>query len=192
MPDVEILMFSGTSSHHILAEIFRSNVRGCLLKIEAAEELIPALESLRHHHTFRSRRITELHEKITATNGEIASLTAREIETLRLLADGKSSKELATALGISIKTVDTPPEQSYAETKTPFRRRAGPLCSPARPGRFVAAKKYLPSIGKFLPVIWNSGLLAANAPPDSPREPVRPTALHPGRNAHPQRRFAWS
>jgi hypothetical protein len=51
-------------------------VRGCLLKSEAAEELIRALESLRYHHTFRSRGITELYEKITATIGEIEELTA--------------------------------------------------------------------------------------------------------------------
>jgi DNA-binding NarL/FixJ family response regulator len=107
LPHTEVLLFSGTHSHHDIVEIFRSDARGCLLKIEAAEELIPALESLRRHHTFRSRAITELYEKITENNGEIEKLSAREIEVLRLLVIGKSSKEIAGQMGISVKTVDT-------------------------------------------------------------------------------------
>ena len=69
--------------------------------------MIPALESLRRHHTFRSRAITELYGKITENNGEIEKLSAREIEVLRLLVTGKSSKEIAGQMGISVKTVDT-------------------------------------------------------------------------------------
>ena len=107
LPGIEVLIFTGTPSHHVIAEIYRSSVRGCLLKNEAAEELMPALESLRRHHTFRSRRITELYEKITAANGDIEKLSARELEVLRHLADGKSSKEIAVAMGISVKTVET-------------------------------------------------------------------------------------
>jgi DNA-binding NarL/FixJ family response regulator len=107
LPATEILLFSGTQSHYDIVEIFRSDARGCLLKIEAAEELIPALESFRRHHTFRSRAITELYEKITENNGEIEKLSAREIEVLQLLVTGQSSKEIAVRMGISVKTVDT-------------------------------------------------------------------------------------
>jgi DNA-binding NarL/FixJ family response regulator len=107
LPGIEVLIFTGTQSHHVIAEIFRSSVRGCLLKSEAAEELLPALESLRRHHTFRSRGITELYDKITAVTGEIEAPSARELEVLRPLTEGKSSKEIAVALGISVKTVET-------------------------------------------------------------------------------------
>src|SRR5438128_3223399 len=68
LPEVEVLMFTGTRSRHVLLEMFHSNARGCLLKTEAVEELVPALESLRRHHTFRSRQITEVCEKIRARN----------------------------------------------------------------------------------------------------------------------------
>ena len=107
LPGIETLMFSGTQSHQILLEIYCSGVRGCLLKSEAAEELMPALESLRRHHTFRSRQITALYEKIMESASELEELSAREIETMRLIAEGKSSKEIAVSLGISVKTVDT-------------------------------------------------------------------------------------
>lgn len=107
LPGIEVLIFTGTQSHHVIVEIYRSSVRGCLLKSEAAEELLPALESLRRHHTFRSRQITELYEKITEATGEIEKLSARELEILRPLTEGKSNKEIAVEMGISVKTVET-------------------------------------------------------------------------------------
>jgi DNA-binding NarL/FixJ family response regulator len=107
LPGIEVLIFTGTQSHHVIPEIYRSSVRGSLLKSEAAEELLPALESLRRHHTFHSRQVTELYEKITEVTGAIEPLSAREIEVLRPLTDGKSSKEIAVAMGITVKTVET-------------------------------------------------------------------------------------
>jgi DNA-binding NarL/FixJ family response regulator len=107
VPAVEILIFTGTQSPRELLKVFRSNVRGCLLKSEANEELIPALEALRRHHTFRSRAITELCEKIIATSGEMEELTERETEVLHLIGRGKSNKEIATELKVSVKTIDT-------------------------------------------------------------------------------------
>jgi DNA-binding NarL/FixJ family response regulator len=107
VPAIEILIFSGTQSPRDLLEIFQSNVRGCLLKSEANEELLPALEALQHHHSFRSREIIGLYEKITAALGEIQKLSPRELETLRLIGAAKSNKEIAAQLGIDVKTVDT-------------------------------------------------------------------------------------
>ncbi len=68
---------------------------------------MPALESLRRHHTFRSRQITELYGKIVADAGDIKSLTGRETEALCLVAEGQSTKEMAVSLGIRTKTVET-------------------------------------------------------------------------------------
>jgi DNA-binding NarL/FixJ family response regulator len=104
LPQVEILMFSGTRSRHALLQMYRSGVGGCLLKSEGADELLAALESLRQHQRFRSRQITELCQ--TIAQAAVDTLTARETETLRLIVDGKSSKEIAVELGISLKTVE--------------------------------------------------------------------------------------
>lgn len=107
LPGVEVLLFSGAQSPRLLLEIFRSSARGCLLKSEPAEELFPALEALRHHHHFRSRGITELCRKIEENAGDLEVLTARETETLQLIAAGRSSKEIAVQLGVSLKTIET-------------------------------------------------------------------------------------
>jgi DNA-binding NarL/FixJ family response regulator len=107
LPQVEILMFSGTRSRRALLQMYRSGVGGCLLKSEGAEELLAALESLRQHQRFRSRQITELNQTIAQAARDLDTLTARETATLRLMVDAKSSKEIAVQLGISIKTVET-------------------------------------------------------------------------------------
>jgi two-component system, NarL family, response regulator NreC len=82
-------------------------LRGCSLKSEALEELIPALETIRRHHRFRSRAITDMCEAIAESSAASASLTRRETETLRLIADGRSTKEIASQLGLSSKTIES-------------------------------------------------------------------------------------
>jgi DNA-binding NarL/FixJ family response regulator len=106
-PGIEVLLFSGAGSHLILQRMFHSSVRGCFLKSEAIEELIPALETIRRHHRFRSRGITDLGEAIAETGATLATLTRRETETLRLIAEGHSTKEIARQLGVSSKTVES-------------------------------------------------------------------------------------
>jgi DNA-binding NarL/FixJ family response regulator len=107
VPSVEVLIFSGMTAPCSVLEIYRSNVGGYILKSEAVEELLPALEALRHHHRFRSREVTRLYEQIIRAADGIEPLSDREIETLCLIANGKSSKEIAAQMGISVKTVET-------------------------------------------------------------------------------------
>ena len=62
-PGIEVLLFCGAGSPFVLQRIYHSpHVSGCLLKSEALDHLIPALETVRRHHRFRSRAITELCE----------------------------------------------------------------------------------------------------------------------------------
>lgn len=106
-PAIEVLIFSGASSPHILLEIFHSKVCGALLKSEAAEELFPALGALRRHHRFRSRGITERCEKIMVGDAPFRALTDREREMMRLIVAGLSIKQIANKLGVSVDTIDT-------------------------------------------------------------------------------------
>lgn len=107
LPGIEVLIFTGTHSRHALAEAFHSRARGCLLKSEGPEALLPALESVRHHHRFRSHGITAVCDDIARTNGKLATLTDREKQTACLIANCKSTKEIAVTLGLSIKTIET-------------------------------------------------------------------------------------
>ncbi len=105
-PSIEVLLFSEAGSPFVLQRIYHSSVRGCLLKSEALDDLIPALETIRRHHRFRSRALTELCEGIAASAAACATLTRRELEILRLIAQDLSSLEIASELGVSIRTIE--------------------------------------------------------------------------------------
>lgn len=109
LPETEVLLFTGTTIRGDLLAVYRSEAKGALLKSEAAEELIPALEALRRHHRFRSKQVEAQYERIIAQHADplVKPLTPRELETLRAIAEGKSSKEIAVQMGVSVKTIET-------------------------------------------------------------------------------------
>jgi DNA-binding NarL/FixJ family response regulator len=111
-PGTELLMFTAHESEDIIRQVFEAGVRSYILKTEATTQLVPALTALAMHKPFFTTNVSEVlfarymqsgsgHEP---TNGR---LTTRERETVHLLADGKSNKEVADVLGISVKTVET-------------------------------------------------------------------------------------
>ena len=77
-------------------------------------------------------------------------LTTREREVLQLLAEGRSNKEVAKILQLSLHTVENPPQQHPAEAAPPHRRGADSVCHPHRRGGVKQkAIQYLrPSLGK--------------------------------------------
>ena len=113
LPDTEVLAFTGTESETLVHQLFAAGARGCVLKSEAAEHLIPAIKALCEHRPYLASRVSRVvfesylqggvAPEVTAPGG----LTPRECETVKLLAEGNSNKQVAAALGISVKTVET-------------------------------------------------------------------------------------
>jgi DNA-binding NarL/FixJ family response regulator len=109
-PRTEVLMFTGIETEEIVRQIFQAGARGYLLKTEASDHLIAALEALRKHRTYFSSKVSEMiysgfmHGRVGV---EDTALTPRERETVQMIAEGKSNKEIAELFGISIKTVET-------------------------------------------------------------------------------------
>lgn len=103
---VEILIFSAALTPQRKGRIFRSSVSGALLKSEATEELLLALEAVRRHHRFRSHALTAACAKTSRTAERTDRLTNREIEVLRLIAAEHTTKEVASKLGVSAKTIE--------------------------------------------------------------------------------------
>jgi DNA-binding NarL/FixJ family response regulator len=109
-PKTEVLIFTADETEEIVRNVFKAGARAYLLKSEANQHLVPAIEALRQHRTYFSSRVSEL---IFAgyLKGEAAttdpSLTPRERETVQLIAEGKTNKDIAQILGISVKTVET-------------------------------------------------------------------------------------
>ena len=110
LPEAEVLIFTANETEEVVRQVFHSGARGYLLKVEAAEHLVPALEMLCKHRTYFSSKVSEmifsgyLQGKLGITD---PALTPRERETVQLIAEGKSNKEIADVFGISIKTVET-------------------------------------------------------------------------------------
>ena len=114
-PNTEVLILSVHYSDQLIREILEAGVRGYLMKSDPDRDLINALEKLANHRPFFTSKASEvmLSRFSRAESGssmrEIAGerLTAREREIVQLLSEGRSSKEVATFLGISVKTAET-------------------------------------------------------------------------------------
>jgi DNA-binding NarL/FixJ family response regulator len=116
LPQTEILILTMHDSEQVVREVLDSGARGYVLKSDAGRDLIAAVDALSNRRPFFSSRVSEMllqnylgkHDRVLATPESPRSrLTAREREIIQLLAEGKTNKEVATALHISIKTAET-------------------------------------------------------------------------------------
>jgi DNA-binding NarL/FixJ family response regulator len=103
-PNTEVLIFTTEDNEDIMRECLRAGARGYLLKSASDEQIIDAIEALAEHHGYYSGSVTE---KLLNGGDDRSLLTAREREILRLIAQGRRSKEIALMLGVSLRTVET-------------------------------------------------------------------------------------
>jgi len=111
LPETELLFLTTRAEDAVIAEALAAGARGYLLKSDPEEKVIDAIEALGKDVPFFGARASEmlLNHLLAkdATAGETQPLTDRELEILRLLAEGKTNREVGTALNISVKTVET-------------------------------------------------------------------------------------
>jgi DNA-binding NarL/FixJ family response regulator len=111
-PGTEILILTMHDSESLIEEVLGAGARGYILKDDADLNLIRAVDVVRQHKPYLSSRVSEVVSK-TALPPEAEAgldrrrLTPREREILQLLAEGKSNKEIASFLDISVKTAET-------------------------------------------------------------------------------------
>jgi DNA-binding NarL/FixJ family response regulator len=112
-PGIKVLALSMESDRRFVVETLKAGAKGYLVKDCAAEELVDAISSVAADNPYLGPRITELILKDylerlpEQTPVTFSLLSPREREVLQLIADGKSTKEIAFTFGVSIKTVDT-------------------------------------------------------------------------------------
>jgi DNA-binding NarL/FixJ family response regulator len=111
-PQTEVLIFTVHESDQLIGEIIAAGAHGYLNKADAATLLVAAVRALAQHGLFfgerASRKVVDLIFNGKSARAEVPSLlTPREREIVGLIAEAKSNKEIAAALGISVKTVET-------------------------------------------------------------------------------------
>ena len=115
IPETEVLVLTVHESEEMVREALAAGVRGYLLKSDPSDELIDAIRTLTQHKPFLSNRVSHKLEGGRSWPAASANrktlpddpLTTREREVVQLLAEGKSTKDIAKALGISLKTAET-------------------------------------------------------------------------------------
>jgi DNA-binding NarL/FixJ family response regulator len=116
LPETEVLVFSMHESEHLVREALEAGARGYVLKSDAARHLVTAVESAIEHRPYFSGTVGAaivggFLRASDASGASIQStattLTGREREIVQLLAEGHSNRDVAAALAISVKTVET-------------------------------------------------------------------------------------
>jgi DNA-binding NarL/FixJ family response regulator len=114
LPDTEVLIFTMHESEELIREVLGAGARGYLLKSDAVRQLIPAVESLSQKKPYFAGRVSEVlldgflkGGQATLEGPTAERLTSREREVVQLLAEGKSNKQIARLLDLSVKTVET-------------------------------------------------------------------------------------
>ncbi|HXC42951.1 MAG TPA: response regulator transcription factor [Candidatus Dormibacteraeota bacterium] len=111
-PLTRVLVLTMHDSEQVVRDVLAVGARGFLLKSDAGRDLISAVEALQRHGTFFTSRVAELvlegylnpHRTLQPSGNR---LTPREREVVQLLAEGKTSKEVAVVLNLSVKTTET-------------------------------------------------------------------------------------
>jgi DNA-binding NarL/FixJ family response regulator len=113
LPSTRVLILTMHESEQIIREVLEVGARGFLLKSDTARDLIAAVEALQRRTTFFTSSVAEmvlngyLHRGPDLEKPLKERLTPREREVVQLLAEGKTSKEVAVVLNLSVKTAET-------------------------------------------------------------------------------------
>jgi DNA-binding NarL/FixJ family response regulator len=117
VPHARVLVLTMYDSDPLIQQVLQAGARGYLLKSDAGRDLVSAIDALRRNKTFFTPKVSQMvlegyldkspREKEPESEAESLRLTGRQREIVQLLAEGKSSKEVAAVLGLSVKTAET-------------------------------------------------------------------------------------
>ncbi len=115
LPEARVLILTVHESAQVASEIIRAGAHGYVLKSDAGQDLIAAVRALSEHKPYFTSKAAEMmwqhlrpgEPALAEPSDSATPLTEREREIVQLLARGRRNKEVADALSISVKTVET-------------------------------------------------------------------------------------
>jgi DNA-binding NarL/FixJ family response regulator len=114
-PSCKVLILTISEADEVIRAVLDAGARGFVLKSDAARDLVAAVEALQSGKTFFTSRVADMvlggylgrNRPTAAGDVVLPALTPREREIVQLLAEGRSSKEVASHLNLSVKTAET-------------------------------------------------------------------------------------
>ncbi len=111
LPDIKILILSMHESDQMVRRVLQAGAQGYVLKSDLGECLVKAVESVAEGGRFLTARVADILVQSSLKVDQPAEEShrqpsPRELEIIRLVAGGKVNKEIATILGIAVRTVE--------------------------------------------------------------------------------------
>ncbi len=108
-PKTKIVLLTMHTEDHYVLEALRAGIKGYILKTKAAEELVEAIQEVSRGKLYLTPGVSEAVVQAYLAKTELPPepLSPREREVLQLVAEGKTTKEVAVVLGISVKTAES-------------------------------------------------------------------------------------
>ncbi len=108
-PKTKIVLLTMHTEDHYVLEALRAGIKGYILKTKAAEELVQAIQEVSRGKLYLTPGVSEAVVQAYLAKTELPPepLSPREREVLQLVAEGKTTKEVAVVLGISVKTAES-------------------------------------------------------------------------------------
>ena len=116
-PNIKVIALSMYSDKRFVMEMLRAGASGYLLKDCAFEELDEAIRTVMQDRTYITPRIVDIIVKDYFSQTEkpassaLSALTSRQYEVLQLLAEGKTTREIAAQMSLSVKTIESHRQQ---------------------------------------------------------------------------------
>ncbi|MBF9198276.1 response regulator [Microvirga terrestris] len=110
LPRTEVLIFTMHDSQDVIEDILAAGARGYLLKADANDHLITAVQALGRHEAYISGKLSaNLLDTLLdrRKRGRRQILTPRERSVVQLIAEGNTNKSIGAMLGVSLKTIET-------------------------------------------------------------------------------------
>jgi DNA-binding NarL/FixJ family response regulator len=105
--DLKILAITSIEQRHVVDQMLAAGANGFILKSSDTSEILMAIAEIISGNQYISKSVSELLKGKLATNSDLPVLTRREVEVLKLIADGLTNQEIADKLFISSWTVDS-------------------------------------------------------------------------------------